>query len=148
MKIFGRTRFNGIVQAATGSFGKFTLNAVPPPPTFFVGGSDTNFSIPPKNERSIVAQGMFDYVLYSDDTGKSFQQPSEVPGGSVMGYRVQHRPGTYEVYTLVTETQTNATTTLDKTRINFSSNAGGEVKTRIAFPNTNNPEHFYKFGKL
>jgi photosystem II stability/assembly factor-like uncharacterized protein len=148
MKIFGRTRFNSTIQAPSASFNKFLLNPEPTSPVFYVAGTETAVVSPSNANRSIFAQGLFNYVVYSNNRGNTFQQPWTVPGGSVMGYRVQHRPGTQEVYTLVTGVDTRASNSDQKTIINFSTNAGEVTEIFKVFPDSKNTEQFYGFDML
>jgi photosystem II stability/assembly factor-like uncharacterized protein len=144
MKIFGSTRFNSTVQAPSASFNKFLLNPQPTAPVFYVAGSDTEVKVPPTDFRNIVAQGLYDYVVYSTNTGDTIQQKTSVPAGSVMGYKIQHAPdrvgGQRNVYSLVTETQTSAANGKSKSRINVSTDSGETMKVLYEFPT-----NFYAF---
>lgn len=90
MKIFGNTRIQGRVTADTGSFKKYGLMAVEQEAAVFIAGTDAPDILNKVENRSVVAHGLFDYIVTSQDSGVNFDSATTLSAGSVMGYRVQH----------------------------------------------------------
>ena len=147
MKIFGSSSINDLFSGTDGAFSRYLVRQAPTTPSFNIAGTDENIFRTPPNNRSIIAQGIFDYVVYSDNSGQTIDQ-SAVPGGRVIGYRVQHVTKDI-VYSLTMAADTDAR--LDfyvlnnieypKTSINKSVNGGKTLTKQFGFTS----ENFYGF---
>jgi photosystem II stability/assembly factor-like uncharacterized protein len=125
MKIFGNTNIDGRLVADAASFGTFGLKTGETIPNVFIAGTDTQDFRSVQGNRSVIAQGQYDYIITSQDVGgvnePSFKQTEDLLQGSVMGYRVQH-VDSKTVYTLVVERNKPANVTASF--INVSENGG------------------------
>ena len=152
MKIFGNTEVEGLLEATTGSFNRYGLRGVTAVPKFVVAGTDTNVTSTPVKNRSIIGQGIYDYIINSQDSGNTINQTLSTPAGSVMGYRVQHVTDKI-VYSLTLDVSNSATsnktapdnTPIPISSINVSNDGGITMKNLVAFPNARNTEKFYAF---
>jgi photosystem II stability/assembly factor-like uncharacterized protein len=156
MKIFGTTDVQGLIKANTGSFNKFGIVPAATPVGVAVAGTDSVFSQVGSENRSLLSQGLFDYVVGSKDGGQTIKQAISVPAGTVMGYRVEHVTDT-DAYSLMLNIGGSGTVVDNsnqnqwKTRLNVSTDGGDTMTVKKDFlgnefygfdmnwPNTSDP---------
>lgn len=102
MKIFGTTEILGRLNATTGSFGKYGLQSAAITPEFVVAGTDSKIKKFSKSNRSIVGHGVYDYMIFSNNSGDVFNVSVPDVKSSVIGVKTQHI-GKNTVYSLSTE---------------------------------------------